>query len=278
MHQKLTAENSEEVDAPRAGAANAAYYASTDLVGRYATKRLRAVEVVMFDRYGDELRGTVLDVGCGAGRLSGHLAAAGGEVHGIDVSPTMVDYCRRTYTGSSFSEADMRDLSRFEPGTFDVVLASFNVIDAVDHADRRRTLGEFRRVLKPGGLLIMSSHNLSAAGAVVGPAAEIVAQMRARRLRGTLGGVAHLGRRIRNRRRLRNQERSGPGYQIVNDAAHDYSLLHYYVSPPCQVRQLAAHGFELIECLDLSGQELEPVEDASSCSELHYVARLGSKA
>jgi hypothetical protein len=78
--------------------------------------------------------------------------------------------------------------------------------------------------------------------------------------------------RLRNRRRLRSLQRAEPGYALVNDEAHDFSVLHYYISPDAQRRQLAEHGFELMECLDLDGREVAEGAAARSCPELHYVA------
>lgn len=252
---------------------NAEFYTDTDLVGDYSSRSLRPVEELIFDRYRSELSGSVLSVGCGTGRLVSHLCHGASAIHGIDISAAMVEYCRRTVPKGTFSQTDMRDLGSLDHDPFDVVLASFNVLDAVDHADRRRTLAGFRDALASGGLLIMSSHNLAIAPRVVGPGRDVLAHLRSRELRIAARGAFHLPRRVRNNRRLRGFEATGSGFAIVNDVAHDYSLLHYYVSPAAQRQQLAAHGFELIECLDLEGRRLQ-VGDESESPELHYVARL----
>jgi ubiquinone/menaquinone biosynthesis C-methylase UbiE len=47
----------------------------------------------------------------------------------------------------------------FENETFDFVMFSFNGLDYLSHSDRLLALGEIRRVLKPAGLLLFSSHN-----------------------------------------------------------------------------------------------------------------------
>jgi hypothetical protein len=69
------------------------------------------------------------------------------------------------------------------------------------------------------------------------------------------------------------QQRTERDYAIVNDEAHDFSVLHYYVSRDAQERQMMQVGYELLECLDLEGRCVERGETAAKCPELHYVAR-----
>lgn len=240
----------------------------------HASAELRPVEADVFDRFGDELRGRALDVGCGAGRLVGELLTLGLDVCGIDISPTMVQHCRRSYPDAEFVQGDMRKIGHGAvEGSFDVVIASFNVLDAVGDADRRWTLEGIAEVTAPGGLLIMSSHNRGFAPRVHSPIGEMLAKLREGRIRPFAASVIRLPRRLRNHRRLRGGQVSTPGYEILNDAAHDYSLLHLYISRDEQERQLQEHGFELLECLDPAGRCVQHGQLAPAASELHYVAR-----
>ncbi len=240
---------------------NAELWARGDFVEHYATRDLRPVEAMLLDRHRDALAGRVLELGCGAGRLTGHLCELARVMHGVDLSPAMVAYCRQTYPQATFSERDLRDLSMFEGSSFDVVAAPFNVLDVLGDAERRRVLDEIRRVAAADGLLIMSSHNR-------GYAPRLNATIRL-----YLGNPRRLSRRLGNRRRLRPLQRNEDGYAILNDEAHDFSVLHYYISRDAQERQLAEQGFELLECLDLDGRPVKAAEVAAHCAELHYVAR-----
>ncbi len=47
----------------------------------------------------------------------------------------------------------------------------------------------------------------------------------------------------------------------------------YYIAPAAQVRQLEAHGFEVLEVLDRDGRPLQAGDDAPASPHLHYVAR-----
>jgi SAM-dependent methyltransferase len=202
-------------------------------------------------------------------RLTGHLCELARVVHGVDLSPAMVAYCQQTYPQATFSERDLRDLSMFESGSFDVVVAPFNVLDVLGDVERRRVLDEIRRVAAGGGLLIMSSHNRGYASRISATTRLYLGSPRR-----PVESIRRLPRRLRNHRRLQPLQRIEDGYAILNDEAHDFSVLHYYISRGAQERQLAEQGFELLECLDLDGRPVKATEVAAHCPELHYVARL----
>ena len=78
-----------------------------------------------------------------------------------------------------------------------------------------------------------------------------------------------------NHRRLGALEHREASYAIVNDEAHDYSFLHYYIRRDDEARQLSELGFELIECLDVNGDPV-PANAPSQSPWLHYIARRAS--
>jgi SAM-dependent methyltransferase len=251
---------------------NAERWAVGDLVDAYASRTLRPVEETLLDRYPAQFEGRVLELGCGAGRLTGHLIERAREVHGIDLSAEMVAYCRHTYPGATFSVGDLRDLSSFEKGGYEVVFAPFNVLDVLGDAARRTTLMQIRELLADGGLLVMSSHNLNYA-LRLRPRLRLHARLLVGSPRRPIASLRSLPRRLRNRRRLRPLQRRGRDHAVLNDEAHDFSVLHYYVSPDVQERQMREAGYEFLECLDLAGRRVQRGEAAAHCSELHYVAR-----
>lgn len=97
----------------------------------------------------------VLDAGCGPGFLGRDLLAAGARsVVAFDVSPAMIEISRETLGESA--ELHVADLARelpFESESFDLVVSSL----ALDYVrDWSVPLGEFHRVLVPGGRLVFS--------------------------------------------------------------------------------------------------------------------------
>ncbi|MBS1868202.1 MAG: class I SAM-dependent methyltransferase [Actinobacteria bacterium] len=245
-------------------------WAHGDNVAEYANRELRPVEVLLLVRYRDVLSGRVLELGCGGGRLTGYLAEIG-TVEAIDVSPAMVEYTNRRYPRTRCRQGDMRDLSAWESGSLDAIVAGANVLDVLDHAGRHAVLDELRRLLAPDGLLIFSAHNAGSKDSIPSPFGVVKSRNPARMAR----NVVLLPRRVGNRRRLRRFEQVEGDHAILNDEAHDFSILHYYIERDAQAAQLAEHGLKLVECLDLDGAVVAPGEHAPHTHELHYVARHG---
>ncbi|MCW3015740.1 MAG: class SAM-dependent methyltransferase [Solirubrobacterales bacterium] len=241
-------------------------WARPKLVADYAHRRLVPVESAVLSRYRQQLSGRVLELGCGAGRVTGYLIDIAEVVHGIDVLPEMVRYCRRTYPGGTFSVGDLRDLSSFRRHSFDAVVAADNVIDVLDDDGRHDVLDQVRGVLATDGLFVMSSHNLAAAPLIRRPT-----QVGSPSRRELATNILHLPLRVYNHRRLRSLEHHEPDHAILNDIAHDYSLLHYYIERDTQERQFLEHDFVLIDCLDPDGRTVPRGEHAETCHWLHYV-------
>jgi SAM-dependent methyltransferase len=250
-------------------------------VADYSDRWLAPVETVILLRYRDELSRRVLEAGCGAGRVLGYLIELGGQVHGIDLSPAMVDFCRATYPAADVRVGDISTLSHQLTEPLDAIFAPNNLIDVFDNTARGAVLDEFHRSLVDGGLLIFSSHNLDERVPSPGTgelrslrqrAASFVVKALHKSPADVIQAALRLPIAARNRRRLAPLEVATGEYAIVNDETFDYSLLHYYVGRDAQERQLTERGFDLLECLDAGSHEVHPGEKSAS-PWLHYVAR-----
>jgi ubiquinone/menaquinone biosynthesis C-methylase UbiE len=108
----------------------------------------------MIDLAGDVDGHRVLDVGCGSGPLSAALRAKGAIVTGFDGSPAMVELARqRLGDDAALKVADLGRPLPFSDGAFDDIVVSLVLHYLRDWA---APLAELRRVLKPGGRLILS--------------------------------------------------------------------------------------------------------------------------
>lgn len=111
------------------------------------------------ERYFIDTDASVLDVGCGVGRVSHLLHERGFDVTGIDISEQLVAKARSLFSAIDFRVEDIRDTS-FDSDTFDYVVFSFYGLDYIlPESERINALREIRRVLKPAGIVVFSSHN-----------------------------------------------------------------------------------------------------------------------
>ncbi|CAL9606662.1 2-methoxy-6-polyprenyl-1,4-benzoquinol methylase, mitochondrial [Nocardiopsis dassonvillei] len=94
---------------------------------------------------------TVVDVGCGGGRATAELAAAGMRAVGVDSDPAMIDAARAAHPGTAFRHGDAYRLP-LPDGSVRGYRAE-KVYHSLD--DPARALAEARRVLAPGGRIVL---------------------------------------------------------------------------------------------------------------------------
>jgi ubiquinone/menaquinone biosynthesis C-methylase UbiE len=102
----------------------------------------------------------VLDIGCGIGRFGEALAGEVRSFIGVDISGAMIEAARRrcaAFGNVSFQQSSGRDLSLFEDGAFDLVLAvdSFPYLVQAGMAIAETHVAEAARVLAPAGDLLV---------------------------------------------------------------------------------------------------------------------------
>lgn len=141
-------------DWTRRALADAPWWAcQTPDVGREEARRLADIDLDAMlgglDLGGDA---AVLDLGCGAGRLSGLLAERFIAVVGVDVSPRMIEAAKVLHPERPTLRYVVSDGVRlpFPRGSFDLVMA-FAVLQHLDPTLVQAALCSVRRVLKPGG-------------------------------------------------------------------------------------------------------------------------------
>ena len=113
-------------------------------------------EPVVREALGDVRGLTVLDIGCGTGRHALWLAAEGASVAAVDFSEGMLGEARRKPGASAvrFQVHDLHQPLPFDASAFDRVVSGL----VLEHLhDLRFVFGEARRVLKPGGLAVVSA-------------------------------------------------------------------------------------------------------------------------
>ena len=129
-------------------------YHSDLLVQRYFQQRKTAViQQALAHRGG----GVLLDIGCGSGVQVAELQrAAAGTAIGIDISRNALRYAQgKQIPGASFIQADVRHLP-IRDSCIDRAVSA----EIIEHLPRpEELLGEIRRVLKPGGEVVITTPN-----------------------------------------------------------------------------------------------------------------------
>jgi SAM-dependent methyltransferase len=95
----------------------------------------------------------MLDFGCGCGRTSRHW---GRPIHGTDIRPELVEWCQEHLPGA-YDVNDPEPPTDYPDAFFDVVYA-VSVFTHLTEDRQARWLGEFARIIRPGGLLLLTTH------------------------------------------------------------------------------------------------------------------------
>jgi 2-polyprenyl-3-methyl-5-hydroxy-6-metoxy-1,4-benzoquinol methylase len=103
---------------------------------------------------------TILDWGCGCGRLTRHFLRAANDpanVHGADIDLDNIDWCNRHLRAGAFSHVGLYPPTAFENESFDLIIAN-SVLSHLRLDAMHAWLDEVARLLKPGGLAMLSYH------------------------------------------------------------------------------------------------------------------------
>ncbi|MFE7583187.1 class I SAM-dependent methyltransferase [Streptomyces gardneri] len=96
----------------------------------------------------------VADLGCGTGRVAGHLRELGADVFGVDLSPGMIAVARETYPGLRFEVGSMTALD-LPDASLGGALSWYSTVHMPED-ELVACFAEFRRVLAPGGFALVA--------------------------------------------------------------------------------------------------------------------------
>ncbi|MGB0564318.1 MAG: class I SAM-dependent methyltransferase [Spirulinaceae cyanobacterium] len=256
---------------------NQTVYNSAAIARHYAQlQQLQGAEQVILERLSPQLgQMTMLDLGVGGGRTTGHFAPLVAQYVGLDYAPAMIAACRERYSNSPYplrlEVGDARDLSRFAAQTFDLILFSFNGLDYISHGDRCLALQEIHRVGKPGGYFCFSSHNLQG----IEPLFRWRNRLRWNPLHNYVETILWALLRSVNRS-LTPQGLTQRDYAIIKDEPHNFQLANYYIRPLAQLDQLAPN-FKAVQIYTWqAGNEITETEGLLDNRDLwlYYLCRL----
>jgi ubiquinone/menaquinone biosynthesis C-methylase UbiE len=240
-------------------------------------------EKIVLERLVDELPSMrVLDIGVGGGRTTVHLSPRVRQYVGVDMDPGMLAACEKRFAGRpgsvSFQQCNAVSLAPFADASFDFVLFSFNGIDYLRWPERRRALEEMFRVLRPGGYMLFSCHNLNSLHQLYW-------------LKSTSGlgdflreAMRYILVRLCNGRVRKLQQRDYVQFYDVIYLTTPKRFLaslfrglgrFCYSKPEAQVRQLEEVGWRILATYAEKGALLETAEERNASQDfwLHYFCR-----
>jgi ubiquinone/menaquinone biosynthesis C-methylase UbiE len=218
----------------------------------------------------------ILDLGVGAGRTVPLLLEISADYVGMDYTLELVQACQEKHPSLRILHGDARDLSQFADESFQLVVFSFNGIDAVNADDRFTILHEVRRVLRTGGAFLFSSHNRNGPGhgekLTFGVDRTRNPVKLAERL---MLALLHAAQTVRNYESYSKLSYEGSDYSIKNASAHNHGILVHYISLQAQLSQLDSVGFQPSPLVFASsdGRQLSPGDDTSDAWWFHMVVR-----
>jgi SAM-dependent methyltransferase len=101
--------------------------------------------------------GTICDMGCGPGQIARYLDASGAQTCGVDLSSEMVKHARRLNPGIDFRQGDMLALENVADDSYAGMAAFYSIIH-IPRPSVVEALRELKRVLRPGGVLLLTFH------------------------------------------------------------------------------------------------------------------------
>ncbi len=101
----------------------------------------------------------ILDVGCGYGSLVNYLSTCGFRAEGIDFDPVSIEAARRIFPAAPVHLENAESLNRYPDASFDSIVLKDALHHLVCEGDFRVASQTFRRLLVPGGRLVVLDPN-----------------------------------------------------------------------------------------------------------------------
>jgi SAM-dependent methyltransferase len=231
-------------------------------------------EQAAMDAVGDLAAARVLDLGVGAGRTTELLAPRAKRYVGIDISPRMLADARTRCPAADLRLGDARDLAGLPTAGFDLVVFSFNGIDALTHEDRPRALAEMRRVLADGGRLAFSTLNVDqgpAEAPIPGEIGAAAREWRHPRMASRRLFEALLGRF--NHRRTAHEAHEHGDWAWRPLRAHEFRFVVHHQRFGAVIAELRAAGFAVEGAWSSAGTPLDLTAERHDCDYAHLVCR-----
>jgi ubiquinone/menaquinone biosynthesis C-methylase UbiE len=261
---------------------NRLFYESAGVAERFRHETdLCPAEELILELVKDEIKDKpLLEIGVGAGRVTPYLTALTKDYVGIDCSRSMLDIARQKFPANEFLECAAEKLTMFEDQRFAAVVFWGNGIDEVEHEERIFIFKEINRVLRKGGVFLLSSHNFDWDGLINSAAFDELPLRR--------GVFRHFNSSLPRRLWIhfvckviyfyaRFTQRGYAIFPHYEENITTTPILVYYISRDAQIKQLMNAGFEKVQAFTSGGVALNHREARMDYKseldfELYYLA------
>lgn len=173
---------------------------------------LNRIEQLLLDRFDRSLSSftSVLDWGCGAGRLARYLPRLSSAVTGVDIDPDNILGCTETIPSARFQQIDLYPPMPFAAASFDLVIG-ISVLTHLKEPVQNAWLEELQRIVAPGGLVLLSIQGMAQSALYRAPSAQRQAVERE--------GILYVGKNPQL-----DQVIDAPEYYVDVIQSHDYVM------------------------------------------------------
>lgn len=173
---------------------------------------LNRIEHLLLDRFDRSLSSfrSVLDWGCGAGRLTRYLPRLATTVTGVDIDPDNIRGCTETIPQARFQQTDLYPPMPFADASFDLVIG-ISVLTHLKEPVQNAWLAELRRIVEPGGLVLLSIQGMAQSALYRAPSEQRRAVHRE--------GILYAGKNSQLDRVI-----DAPDYYVDVIQSHDYVM------------------------------------------------------
>ncbi|MFJ8578311.1 class I SAM-dependent methyltransferase [Micromonospora sp. NPDC093277] len=118
-----------------------------------SSQQVHVDDLAFIERHLSNRSGTVLDLGCGPGHITGHLRSLGVDAQGIDLVPEFIAHARTAHPNGKYQLGSMETLDVADHSVAGI-LAWYSLIH-LPPEDLGGVLAEFRRAVAPDGALVV---------------------------------------------------------------------------------------------------------------------------
>lgn len=182
------------------------------LGGATIAHRIQGLLLDRFDRPLSSFR-AILDWGCGAGRVTRYLGMMSPVVTGVDIDADNLQHSAASLPGVAFEQVGLYPPTALVDGRFDLVIG-LSVLTHLQESAQDQWLAELRRIVEPGGILLLSVQGLAQSALYRAP---VERQLRAHR-----EGFLYVGPDGQL-----DDVVAEPGYYSHIIQSHEYIMVHW---------------------------------------------------